>query len=811
SSSSNITDSEDRPWYLIGEAKDHLLAELEQLYWAGVEHELESVLETLKTWQSHRLSEITLVDESDNFVHGFDTFIDQVSEESREFADQVRMMKDQVNPSANQGYILALEQSAQGVITEQKSSQLKAEIRQALGKQESESLLRRRTRMLLQAIGLLDIEKLVEHRPPLDNLSFWKRPAVPQLQLHAYSKTGMPILTSLRCSSCESIIRSSMYCKQSTETRGKKTSAEQMCEDCYREKAVDKPEFVKVYKHSILNEIITPRISRKICLCENVPHYDSQGKNLTLFPVSKDVNHRKAHMPGMVECGLFKLGEIVAEAKYNGMRIITSRKKQKQKKQMQKNKRNLAGERREDNQRVENMKQKQAHRPKTITQQSQQAPERATISGTTVAVEEAEAHEDIPFFLRRYTEKYPFGNVHMALRIGPVVIENGVAQCLALNENPTRQIWWQDRPRGKPKRFKSIMKQVIGSPFTGLLDKSLETGIIDGLVAASKALDNDELSPGDRAEWLKCLLEPMIKDLKVLIGSQLSIYLESIVSHLLDPKTSLRWTPMSNNCQNFCDALIDIDIFGSLTAAPSPINDRGKSGPKLYLLSFVCRPAGYTKPEIKSKFDVPRGLTEEYLLRFRYGRHDEADIIDTLQEYWHDWGTFGKHLYKYQDLFPWDCTEAFGRYPVTCGDCNLAKHVWAFPFDSWSTISLHLTRDRYNYPPDDDKAPMTDIAWMRNRLLVLCAQEKLILAAAAMTGNASFRARTAWLHNQVDPAKDRLKLGGIHRAQPFSHTYDEGKYQHYFVASWAHLKLEDKVAEYELLRDGRVKLPDVEF
>ena len=421
SSSSNITDSENRPWTLIGEAKDHLLAELEQLYWTGVEHELASVLFTLRTWQSHEFSKITLADESDDFVHGFDTFIDQVSEESREFADQVGKLKDQVNPSASQDYIRALEQSAQDAITELKSSQLKAAIRQAVEDQESESPLRRRTRMLLQAIGLLDIEKLVEHRPPLDKLSFWKRPAVPQLQLHMYSKTGIPILTSLQCSPCGSIIRGSMYCKESTEKGQKQTSAERICEDCYRENFFGKPEFVKTYKHCILNEIITSRASRKICMCEDVPHYDSQGKSLTLFPVSKDDKHRKADKPGIVECGLLKLGEIVAEAKYNGMRTITTRKKQKKK-------RNLADEKREDNQRVETTKQKQPQRPKTVTQQSQHAPNRNAMTGTAVAVEEAEADEDIPFFLRQYTEKYPFGNVHMALQIGPVVVENGVAQ-----------------------------------------------------------------------------------------------------------------------------------------------------------------------------------------------------------------------------------------------------------------------------------------------------------------------------------------------------------------------------------------------
>lgn len=29
-------------------------------------------------------------------------------------------------------------------------------------------------------LGFLDIDKLIEHRPPLDKLSFWKRPAIPQ-------------------------------------------------------------------------------------------------------------------------------------------------------------------------------------------------------------------------------------------------------------------------------------------------------------------------------------------------------------------------------------------------------------------------------------------------------------------------------------------------------------------------------------------------------------------------------------------------------------------------------------------------------
>ena len=53
---------------------------------------------------------------------------------------------------------------------------------------------------------------------------------------------------------------------------------------------------------------------------------------------------------------------------------------------------------------------------------------RTAASGETIEFKEAEADEDIPFFFRKYTEKYPFGNVHMALRVGPLLVENGVAQ-----------------------------------------------------------------------------------------------------------------------------------------------------------------------------------------------------------------------------------------------------------------------------------------------------------------------------------------------------------------------------------------------
>lgn len=83
------------PWNLVGPANDHLLTNLEKLYWQGVKGELEVILTTLKAWQLPQYESVKGPgendeeegeDEEEGFVHGFDTFIDSVSQESRAFA-----------------------------------------------------------------------------------------------------------------------------------------------------------------------------------------------------------------------------------------------------------------------------------------------------------------------------------------------------------------------------------------------------------------------------------------------------------------------------------------------------------------------------------------------------------------------------------------------------------------------------------------------------------------------------------------------------------------------------------------------------
>ncbi|SPQ20773.1 c9995225-d21e-49de-9587-fd45d7d956d4 [Thermothielavioides terrestris] len=850
-SPSNITSAPEASWAPVGLGKDVLLRELETLYWEGVRGELENIIRTLNTWQKPDFSHVKVDDEDDDFIHRFNTFIDQVTEESRAFAIRYGKLKEKEmelrqkktkNATPTPNYAEALEELLRDRKTDYASFKLRADVRRAID-------------------GFLDMEKLIEHRPPLDKLGFWKRPAIPQLALSEFDELWIPRLEPLRCSrpECGSVIRGSMFVSTGASPRPDQQKVQVViCEDCYRSVHYGDTSFTKSYKHCILAEAITPRISRALCRCKTVRHYDGSGNALALFPVPKGAYHLDVGGTGTVQCSLLKLGEIVALAKYNGLQsVVGSNGKRLEPFKLPSSiasnassspDKDRASPGEEGSAPNKASKQWTFKRLETKTESSlSDSATRVAASGSTTAVTEATADEDIPLFFRRFTSKYPFGNVHMALRVGPLVIENGVAhtkrgalitlreppvfqdrlllftprtRSLAVGGTAAREIWQQDRPPMAQKRYKAVMKQVVGTPFTGILPHGKELDIVNDLLAASrKPFDDPGLPVAEQQKLISEGLDQVLGKLKTLIHSRVMIYLESIADRLLDPNVKLTWSATANNCQSFCNALIDPKLFGPLVSTSTPKTDASP----LYVMSFVCPDEGYLQRGVATKYDVPSGLTEEYLLRFHFGRHDEADMIDTQQEYWYDWGAFGGPLYKYQDLFPWDCTEAYGRYPTRCGACNLAKHVWAFPFDAWSVTALHLTRDRHLYGParvDPSLAAAgpgaTPQTWMRNRLTVLAANSILSRAAVAMTRTPRFARATAWLFNPTEggllatyPALAHVKLGGIHRAQPFSHYFEAGTYSHFFLAEWALRPRPEQVAAYEELRDGRVRLPDV--
>lgn len=82
--STSVTDQEQ--WSLVGDGATHLLEQLEALYWDGVASELENIVQTLRAWQRPGVAGFNNPEEASEDIHGFDTFLDNVSRESRDFA-----------------------------------------------------------------------------------------------------------------------------------------------------------------------------------------------------------------------------------------------------------------------------------------------------------------------------------------------------------------------------------------------------------------------------------------------------------------------------------------------------------------------------------------------------------------------------------------------------------------------------------------------------------------------------------------------------------------------------------------------------
>jgi hypothetical protein len=148
-----------------------------------------------------------------------------------------------------------------------------------------------------------------------------------------------------------------------------------------------------------------------------------------------------------------------------------------------------------------------------------------------------------------------------------------------------RILSWQKRTGRVLKRYKTTMKQIVGGAFCGFLNIDLEREIISDLISESQQ-DFDE--PGLPADMLASLveaaLERLLVKIKLLLSSRVEKLLEVLASRLLDPSVDLHWDKQVNNCQTFCDFLINTDLLGSLVA-PSKADEE-----PLYLMSFICRP-----------------------------------------------------------------------------------------------------------------------------------------------------------------------------------------------------------------------------
>ncbi|KAH8423598.1 uncharacterized protein LDX57_001358 [Aspergillus melleus] len=655
-----LTPGPDLPWELVGPGESYLLVELEKLYWAGVERELKNIIQTLRVWRRPEYSYISIPDETDDFIYGFDTFIDQVCQESREFAlryGKRRRREDADKPSAILGQDhkseYALKQAFLDNKAERNSMRIRGEVRAEIENLPQLEGLELRAAMLLQSAGklfsfrclvhllisipgFLDIDKITEYRPPRDKSR--PRPGIPQLTL-TINEHSQPEFHPLHCSACNAIIYDSMFARQPFVPK-----PYTICSDCYWAQHYSDPAFVKVHKHSVLHAIDTST-SGRLCKCESVPHFDSSGRSRSLFPLNPNDRHITS---GKDRCPLLDLAGMVSHAKYRGLLSSIGMKPQGSE----------SGSVGRMIERVKSIKLGKADRKNNASQVG---------TGHLRDMDHTAgppAEDDIPAFFRHRTENNPFGDEHMALRVGPLVIENGVEStksgalitlrnppvfherfehaasqpALMVDGTPERLLWQQsNRLVSQPKRYKTMMKQVVGVPFSGLVrskqDQELE--ILKLVVEASQSATAS--SESDLQQDLDSRISRILDQLQDLLLPRVRVYLSSIASQLLNPSTTLTWNPTSNTCHSFCTSLLDPTLFTPLVNGP-PKNPDTNTNP-LYLISFYTPPPQPNQhpltqtptPIPRTKHDIPPGHIQEFLIQ--PSTSPSSNLIDSLTHY----------------------------------------------------------------------------------------------------------------------------------------------------------------------------------
>lgn len=157
-----------------------------------------------------------------------------------------------------------------------------------------------------------------------------------------------------------------------------------ICEDCFRTRQHPQNHLVKTFKHCILDDSVFSSRSWELCRCTTVARFDSNGDRAVLYPLSPKSEHRIT-ATGEVRCKLFLLPGLVAEAKHLEMERTMKRSKQEGEGAFEKSK-----------------------------------------SRKVTSVQFHALNAELKDSLERYPDEFPFGNTHISLMIGPLILENGV-------------------------------------------------------------------------------------------------------------------------------------------------------------------------------------------------------------------------------------------------------------------------------------------------------------------------------------------------------------------------------------------------
>ncbi|KAL8301240.1 hypothetical protein RB597_001919 [Gaeumannomyces tritici] len=723
----------------VSASHDLLVQSLSRLYWLGIDRDLDEILRTLNMWGD--TPEPAAADLEPRDWLGFEAFVKRATgaKSTDPFALDIL---DQIYATSSEGFA---------------------------GRE-------RLAQLLLQGAGMLDIDKVMEYGEPEYQLGQWLQPRALQLEATSPRDPREPVdFVALECSSCEKAIQGSHFeCVGDgcacTHTHGRSV----FCETCSREpNSKHRPDTLrKIHKRCVLSDCLSEEAAQRACRCPGLGAPSKPDNTTYSSSSSSGPGSERPQRP------LFPFG---------------------------------AGDRDRHEQTCALARLRRRHERAKVTELQRLGMLEETPEGDGGEAGGGQGGSQggggrcggVLFSIRDRLQLHPVDTP-----------TSSVKQCYALSGNRS-SLWSAKEHLPRHRRVKAFMKQVVGSPFWGVggvSDTSMEARIVRAVAEASlKYAENPRKSARFNEQRKASLRGKILRDIQTLLHARLRSYLRAIAGRLLDREVPLAWHILDNNCQRFCDAIIDRRVFGSFM-----LHRRNES----------C----VTRRVVPASRDAAaNGHTEEFLLRHRrVGHHNDTDIVDGLTEYWTDWGGFRAPVFRHQGLFPWDCTEARtaadeAEAPqVRCGDCSLAKHLWAFPFDAWSVAQLHLCRERRCYVPasSGDAAAAAQLSldgWRHNRLGVVEAMRALGGGGRGHARVARKRGRLVvqqrrrrWEGGEGGAAvvvvvvdHDRVKLAGVHRAQPASHLCEHSMLYDCTVAGWADMAPREQVAAYVALRDAR--------
>lgn len=371
----------------IGPASQHLQDELLEMYWQAVERELPRLLLTFNHWQSNKEMSELLPDERDLHIHGYDTFVDQVSDVSRQFHRRNKSNQETKGQKAKKNkkkeetppsYDEVLRDRGWDIFADLKSQRIKGTIRASLREREILNPERRRARMVLQSAQFLDIDKIIEHR----DLEEPQNPPNAQMKVACYNDRHQPVFVPQHCLECKGIIRGCSFVDTGSE-------GVVICEACYWATPHGDARYMKQHKHCCLPTALTSEISRKLCCCSTVRRRDNNGHSRSLWPIdpSADEGDHLNGSSGRVRCGLYTVTDLLAEAKYASIRYKLGK-------------------------------------SESLAQLKRKNPTRGETPKPEYAFDMAEPN-DVPGYVRPTVANHSYDDVRMAIRFGPLVFEIG--------------------------------------------------------------------------------------------------------------------------------------------------------------------------------------------------------------------------------------------------------------------------------------------------------------------------------------------------------------------------------------------------